>query len=152
MFTWSVLLVSSTLRPMARLLMVECWIIPSLSIMKSPLNAIPYHGKTKPFKIIHIKTLPSLPKFSPSLSSQPIIISYLVWDQHTIRLWNWFGDIRDQWILQVTKTAWFPICLDPCKVGKLQKKRQCAKIISNSNLWTIWHWENTYIDTQVRHA
>lgn len=50
MFTWSVLLVSSTLRPMARLLMVECWIIPSLSIMKSPLNAIPYHDKTKLLK------------------------------------------------------------------------------------------------------
>lgn len=39
--TWSVLLVSSTLLPMARLLMVECCITPSLSIMKSPLNAIP---------------------------------------------------------------------------------------------------------------
>lgn len=40
--TWSVLFVSSTLRPMARLLMVECCITPSLSIMKSPLNAMPY--------------------------------------------------------------------------------------------------------------
>lgn len=40
-FTWRVLIVSSTLRPMARLLIVECWMTPSLSMMKSPLNATP---------------------------------------------------------------------------------------------------------------
>lgn len=121
LFTWSVLLVSSTLRPMARLLMVECWITPSLSIMKSPLNAIPYHGKTRLLNNPDYNMTKS-PKITTSLSSEPIIISYLVRDQYTIRFWNWFGDIRDQWILQVTKTAWFPICLDPCKMRKLQEK------------------------------
>lgn len=41
LITWRVLKVSSTLRPIARLLMVECWITPSLSMMNSPRNAIP---------------------------------------------------------------------------------------------------------------
>jgi len=39
--TWRVLRVSSTLRPMARLLMVLLWMIPSLSMMKSPRRAMP---------------------------------------------------------------------------------------------------------------
>nr|AFK35660.1 unknown [Lotus japonicus] len=45
---WSVLLVSSTLLPIPRLLMVECWITPSLSIMNNPLNAIPWSGIRTP--------------------------------------------------------------------------------------------------------
>lgn len=57
-FTWRVLMVSSTLRPMARLLIVECWITPSLSMMNSPRNVIPcqiIHSEVSQLSIQHHK-------------------------------------------------------------------------------------------------
>lgn len=46
---------------------------------------------------------------------------YLIFDQNIESFWNWFGDIRNQWIVQITKASGFSICLNPCKMGELGK-------------------------------
>ena len=50
--------------------------------------------------------------------------SHLIGNQHAIWLWNCFVDIRYQWVLQITETAWLSVCLNPRKVWKLQKMKK----------------------------
>jgi len=62
--------------------MVECWITPSLSIMKSPLSAIPCSYTNKVLVFIYPKHFESLKEGSQDLKAN----NYLIMDEHSERL------------------------------------------------------------------
>ena len=127
-------MVSSTLRPMARLLMVECWITPSLSMMNSPLRAMPCQKEHSDLES-NVQQQNKETKRTREGRISWGWKEYLVRDQNTEGLWNWFGNIGNKWVFKISKPTRLPVCLHPCKVGELHPKSHSdTKIWSNKDL------------------
>ena len=128
-------MVSSTLRPMARLLMVECWITPSLSMMNSPLRAMPCQKEHSDLES-NVQQQNKETKRTREGRISWGWKEYLVRDQNTEGLWNWFGNIGNKWVFKIPKPTRLPVCLHPCKVGELHPKSNSdAKIWSNKDFF-----------------
>lgn len=57
---------------------------------------------------------------------------YLIWYKHAKRFGNTFSNIRNKRVLQVTKSSWLSISLNPSKVRELQHG-QCQRNKKNQD-------------------